>query len=66
MESLWTVAEVAQFLAVKPTTIYAWVKQRSIPHVALSKGDRKTCVRFRPEAIRRWLRVRFRPPRRGS
>ena len=64
MERLWTVAEVAEFLAVNPSTVYAWVKQRLIPHVALSKGRRKTCVRFRPDAIQRWLRTRDRASRR--
>ena len=60
MESLWTVADVARFLTVKRSTIYSRVKQRSIPQVALSKGDCKTCVRFRLEAMRRWLRIRDR------
>jgi excisionase family DNA binding protein len=55
---LWNAAEVADFLAVKRATIYLWVKQRSIPHVVLSRGRRKNCVRFRPEQIEEWLKGR--------
>jgi excisionase family DNA binding protein len=62
MERLWTVSDVAQFLAVNRSTVYAWVQQRRIPHIALSRGARKTCVRFREDAIRRWLKARDRVP----
>ena len=58
MERLWTVSDVAHFLAVNRSTVYAWVQQRRIPYIALSRGARKTCVRFREDAIRRWLRSR--------
>ncbi len=31
MERLWTVKETAEFLGVKPRTIYAWVAEGRIP-----------------------------------
>ena len=65
MEKLITVNEVAELLAVRPATIYQWVKQRHIPHVVLSKGARKNCVRFRIRAIEAWLRNREKKAHRG-
>ena len=59
-EKLLTVKEVAQYLGVRPVTIYAWVKQRRIPHIPLSIGKRKECVRFRRESLEAWLRNRER------
>jgi len=53
--SLWTAQQVAAYLGVKPATVYAWVKARRIPHIILSRGKRKACIRFRAEAIERWV-----------
>jgi excisionase family DNA binding protein len=58
MNSFWTPRQLAEFLGVKPGTVYLWVKERRIPHVVLSKGPRKQCVRFRPDEIESWLRKR--------
>ena len=55
MPSLWTPKELADYLAVKPATIYLWVRQRAIPHLILSRGTRKNCIRFRPAEIEAWL-----------
>ncbi|MCH7803103.1 MAG: helix-turn-helix domain-containing protein [Acidobacteria bacterium] len=60
---LWTVKELATYLAVRPATIYLWVKQRSIPHLVLSRGTRKSCIRFRPDDIQDWLNQRQREVR---
>ncbi len=56
MDKLMTAADVAEFLAVKPGTVYAWVKSRKIPHIPISKGKRKNCIRFRQTEIERWLK----------
>jgi excisionase family DNA binding protein len=61
---LWTAKEVAAYLGVKPVTVYAWVKEQRIPHIILSRGKRKKCVRFRVEAIERWVAQREHRPRR--
>jgi excisionase family DNA binding protein len=60
MRRLWTVKELADYLAVKPSTIYLWVRKRSIPHLVLSRGPRKSCLRFRPEEVESWLNRRQR------
>ncbi len=57
---LWTVKELATYLAVQPATIYLWVKQRTIPHLVLSRGTRKNCIRFRRHDIEAWLDQRQR------
>ena len=46
-----TVPEVAEYLQVKPKTIYTWVSKGVIPCVR--KG--KHLVRFRREKVDRWL-----------
>lgn len=50
-DQLLTVAEVAQYLRVKPWTIYTWAEQGRIPAVKLA-GRR---WRFRRRLIDRWL-----------
>jgi len=37
MERLFQVAELAAILRVKPSTVYAWVKSRKIPHLRLGR-----------------------------
>ena len=61
--SLWTPKQVAEYLNVKAQTVYAWVKQGVIPHIVVSRGRRKACLRFRPDDIEDWLRHRERKPR---
>ena len=60
MNPLWTPKQLADYLGVKLGTVYAWVKAQQIPHVVLSKGDRKQCVRFRQEEIATWVQKRHR------
>jgi excisionase family DNA binding protein len=57
---LWSPKQLADYLGVKLGTIYAWVKAQQIPHIVLSKGARKQCVRFRQAEIDAWLQKRHR------
>jgi excisionase family DNA binding protein len=50
MTHLLTVAEIAAYLQVKPSTIYQWTHEGYIPHVKLGN-----LVRFRVAQIDRWL-----------
>lgn len=59
-DKLMKAEEVAAYLGIRLSTVYAWVKRRQIPHVALSIGKRKECVRFRRASIDRWLEQRER------
>ena len=62
MRRLWTAKETAEFLGVKPVTVYAWAKQRKIPHVVLSIGkEGKECIRFRQRALEEWAEAHERP-----
>ena len=64
MRPLLTAKEAAEFLGVRPGTIYAWCKQRKIPHVVLSigKGPKraKECIRFKQGAIEEWVEAHTR------
>ena len=51
---LFTVSNLAKRWQVGPSTIYDWVAQRKIPHIVLSKGDRKSTIRFRLEDIEKF------------
>jgi len=48
-----TVDEIAEYLQVKPSTIYQWTHTGYIPHVKL--GNR---VRFRLSQVDRWIERR--------
>lgn len=50
MVRLLTVQEVADYLQVKPSTIYQWTHMGYIPHVKLGNQ-----VRFRIAVIDNWL-----------
>lgn len=50
MQKLLTVEQIAEYLQVKPSTVYQWTHQGYIPHVKL--GNR---VRFRVSQVDRWL-----------
>lgn len=54
-DSLLTVVEVAEYLRVKPRTVYQWVWRRRIPF--LKAG---ATVRFRRAEIDEWLARRNR------
>jgi excisionase family DNA binding protein len=42
MSRLHTVTDLATYLQVKPSTVYAWVAQRKIPHIRLGRLIRFT------------------------
>jgi excisionase family DNA binding protein len=50
MPPLLTADDVAQMLQVKRSWVYAAARQGQIPHVRLGRY-----IRFREEAIERWL-----------
>ncbi len=52
-QRLLAVEEIADYLQVKPSTIYQWTHQGFIPHVKL--GNR---VRFRLNQVDRWIEKR--------
>ena len=61
MDSLLTAKEVAALLQVNLSTVYLWVQQGHLPHICLSEGRRRRCIRFRREAIERWIEEREKP-----
>ncbi len=50
-DRLLTVSEIADYLQVKPKTVYTWVSKGIIP--CIRKG--KHLVRFRREKVDKWL-----------
>ena len=40
---------------VHQTTVYLWVEQGRLPHVNLSAGSERRCLRFDAEEIRQWV-----------
>ena len=55
---LASVRDVSDWLGVSPKTIYAWVASGKLPYVKLGSS-----VKFRPSAIREWLKNREYLPR---
>jgi excisionase family DNA binding protein len=53
MERLLTVEEVADWLQVKPRTIYQWVHEGYIPVIKLG-----TLVRFDQSSVMAWVKKR--------
>ena len=53
-DNLWSVARLAEYLAVPTPTIRDWVYKRKIPFVKV--GDR--LIRFQPSDIHKWLSER--------
>jgi excisionase family DNA binding protein len=45
-----TIAQVSEWLHIKPSTLYAWVSQGKIPHVKIHG-----LIRFQAEEIQQWL-----------
>src|SRR5436190_19774025 len=62
-KSLLTAKDVAERLKVHVGTIYDWTQIGYLPHVCLSEGGRRRCVRFEEEAIEKWLKERGRAGR---
>lgn len=55
---LLTVAEAAQFLGLKKSTVYNMTYTRVIPHLKCGEGKRAR-VRFRTEDLRQWQNARL-------
>ncbi len=47
--SLWRVGETAEYLGIRPKTLYEWVRTGRVPHRKLGFN-----VRFDPDEIERW------------
>ena len=54
MDNIMTLEEVANYLKMKPQTIYTWAQKGSIPAVKLGKE-----WRFRKDVIDEWLNQKF-------
>jgi excisionase family DNA binding protein len=52
-EELVEPEEAAKILSVKTITVYKWVSERKIPFIKVGGA-----LRFRPAALREWLRER--------
>ena len=57
-ERLLTAREVASLLRINLSTVYLWAQQGRLPHVCLSEGLRRRCVRFSAKAIEEWIQER--------
>ena len=49
-QALWKVADVARFLSMSDSWVYKEAEAGRLPYLRLGAA-----LRFRPEAIRRWL-----------
>jgi len=63
MERLLEVVETANILGVKHTTLYVWI-HRGVgpPHIKLPSG----AIRFRRDALEKWVASLERAPRRSN
>lgn len=59
--SLWKVDEAADFLGIRPKTLYEWVRQGRVPHRKLGFN-----VRFHPDELRKWTESQARGPGAGG
>ena len=50
--------EIAEYLGVKPGTVYRWAQRQQIPCYRLGR-----CVRFDPDEVKRWALEQYQPPR---
>ena len=55
---LYTPEQVAEYLKVAPSTVYNWVQTGKIECYLLSKGKRKSTVRFDFQQIQRFMKSR--------
>ena len=53
MKKYISVKELAEYISIKPSTIYAWVHEGYIPHYKIGR-----LVRFNMEEIERWIKKR--------
>ena len=61
LDSLLTVAQVAEICHLRPATVYSAVSRNLLPAVILWKGRRRRVVRFRLEDLERFIRERSIP-----
>ncbi len=61
-EALLTAQQVAEILAVKPSTVYDAVYRGVLPVVRLWEGRRRALVRFRRADIEEFIRQRATTP----
>ncbi len=59
--TLWDIKTLSECLAIKTSTLYAWVEQGKIPVVRIRR-----LIRFRPEDISEWLAECPSVPPKGS
>lgn len=59
-ESLLTIREAAQYLAVSVSTLYGWVWQRRIPFVKIGRA-----LRFDPRDLAAFIEANKQVPRKG-
>ena len=55
LQRLLKADEVADALGVRVSTVYEWVRMGYIPHIRLGTGQKKPCIRFELDEIKRWL-----------
>lgn len=53
MTALWSVADVAAYLKVRPQTVYLFVRAGKLPALRISRR----CIRFEPQEIVNFLRA---------
>ena len=51
MKKYISVKDLAEYISMKPSTIYGWVHEGYIPHYKIGGG-----VRFNIEEIERWIK----------
>ncbi len=61
-DQLMTVKEVAEFLRLRPQTVYCMVMRKQIPYLKVSTG----ALRFDPDEIRGFLEDKKQPVLQGS
>lgn len=67
MEPLLDTPEAARLLGVSRRTLETWVRKKRIPFIKLGGGTgRGTLTRFRPDALREWLRAHEVTPEREA
>lgn len=54
---LWKVDEAAEYLGIRPKTLYEWVRKERVPHRKLGFN-----VRFDPAELREWADAQSRGP----
>lgn len=57
-DEILTISELAQYLKVKPLTVYRWVKAGKIPTIHLDRN-----LRFRKSSVDKWLNKKEETPK---